>query len=73
MQKTECKMCFQDSVEYRRVYRTVWNHNTMTFPVTVDPLECKNLIRHLNGTDNERLNTLNYSTTFTLKEKIEQF
>ena len=45
----------------------------MTFPVTVDPLECKNLIRHLNGTDNERLNTLNYSTTFTLKEKIEQF
>ena len=48
------KICFQGSVEYRRVDRTVRNHKTMPLPVTLDPLECKNLIRHLNGTNNKK-------------------
>ena len=66
--KKERKICFQGNVKYRRVDRTVWNHNTMPLPVTRDPLECKNLIRHLNGTDNKILNNFNYNRTFTLLE-----
>ena len=52
------KNCFQGSVKYRCVDRTVWNHNTLPLPVTLDPLECKNIIRHLNGTNNKILNNL---------------
>ena len=33
--KKERKICFQCSVKYRRVDRTVWNHNTMSLPVTL--------------------------------------
>ena len=62
------KSCFQGSVKYRRVDRTVWNHNTMPLAVTLDPLECKNIIRHLNGTNIEISNNLHYNTTFTLLE-----
>ena len=77
--KKEQKVCFQGNVKYRRVDRTVWNHNTMPLPITLDPLECKNPIRHLNGTDNKILNNLNYNKTFTLledhyfQEKLERF
>ena len=39
--KKERKICFQGSVKYRRVDRSVWNQNTMPLPVTLDPLECK--------------------------------
>ena len=76
--KKERKICFQESVKYRRVDRTVWNHKTLPLPVTLDPLECKNLIQHLNGTNNEILNNLNYDKTFTLledhyfQERLEQ-
>ena len=45
--KKERKICFHGSVTYRRVDRTVWNPNTLPLPVTLDHLECKNLIRHL--------------------------
>ena len=31
-------------------------------------LECKNIIRHLNGTNNKILNNLHYDKTFTLLE-----
>ena len=77
--KERKKVCFQGNVKYRRVDRTVWNHNTMPLPITLDPLECKNLIRHLNGTDNKILNNLNYNKTFTLiedhyfQEQLERF
>ena len=37
----------------------------MPLPVTLDPLECKNIIRHLNGTKNNLLNNLDYNKTFT--------
>ena len=38
------KICFQGSVKYRRVDQTVWNHNTMPLPVTLDTLECEVII-----------------------------
>ena len=75
----ERKVCFQGSVKYRRVDRTVWNHNTLPLPVTLDPLECKNNIRHLNGTNDKILNNLHYNNTFTLledhyfQERLEQY
>ena len=77
--KKERKICFQGSVKYRRVDRTVWNHNTLPLPVTLDPVECKNIIRHLNGTNDKILNNLNYNKTFTLledhyfQERLEQY
>ena len=77
--KKERKICFQGSVECRRFDRTVWNHNTMPLPVTLDPLECKNIIRPLNGTNNKILNNLHYNNTFTFledhyfQERLEQF
>ena len=37
--KKERKTCFQGSINYRRVDRTVWNHNTLPLPVTLDPSE----------------------------------
>ena len=77
--KKERKVCFQGSVKYRRVDRTVLNHNTLPLPVTFDPLECKNIIRHLNGTNDKILNNLHYNKTFTLledhyfQERLEQY
>ena len=64
--KKQRKFRFQGSVKDRRVDKTVWNHNTMPLPVTLDPLGCKNIIRHLNGTNNKLLNSLHYNKTFTL-------
>ena len=59
MLEKERKVCFPGNVKYRLVDRTVWNHNTMPLPITRDPLECNDLIRHLNGTDNKILNNFN--------------
>ena len=64
--KKERKICFQGSDKYRRVDRTVWKNNTLPLPITLDPLECKNLIRHLNGANNQIINTFSYNLTFTL-------
>ena len=75
----EQTICFQGKVKNRRVDRTIWNHNTKPLPITLDPLECKNLIRHLNGTDNKFLNNFNYNKNFTLledhcfQEQLERF
>ena len=66
--KKEGKICFQDNVEGRHVDRTVWNHNTRPLPVTLDPLECKNLLRHLNDTHNKILNKFIHNKTLTLLE-----
>ena len=77
--KKERKICFQRAVKYRRVDRTVWNYNTLPLPVTLDPLKCKNIIRHLNGTNKKILNNLHYNKTFTLledpyfQERLEQY
>ena len=51
----------------------------MPLHITLDPLECKNLIRRLNGTDNKILNNFNYNKIFTLledhcfQEQLERF
>ena len=77
--KKERNICFQCSVKWSRVDRTVWNHNTLPLPVTLDPLECKNIIRHLTGTNDKILNNLHYNKTFTLledhyfQERLEQY
>ena len=77
--KKERKICFQGSVKYRRVDRTAWNQNTLPLPVTLDPLECKNIITHLIGTNDKILNNLHYNKTFTLledhyfQERLEQY
>ena len=80
-----CRLCKKGnkdlflSVKERRVDRTVWNHNTMPLPVTLDLLERKNIIRHPNGTNNKILNNLQCKKTFTLledhyfQEHLEQF
>ena len=59
----ERKICFQGSVKYHRVDRTVRNHDTLPLPVTLDPLECKIIIRHLIGTNVKILNNLQYNKT----------
>ena len=75
----ERTICFQGSTENRRVDRTVWNHNTLPLPITLDPLESKNTVRHLNGTNNKILNNLQYNKNFTLledhyfQERLEQY
>ena len=77
--KKERKICFQGSVNYRRVDRTVWNHKTLPLPVTLDSLECKNIIRHSNGTNDKILNNLCYNKTSILledhyfQERLEQY
>ena len=64
----EKKICFEDSVENRCVDGLVWDHNTMALPVTLDPLGCESIIRHLNGTNNKILSNLHYNKTSTLLE-----
>ena len=77
--KTERKNCFQGPVKCRRVDRNVWNHNTLPLPVTLDPLECKKIVKNQNDTINKILNNLHYNKTFTLlednyfQERLEQF
>ena len=51
----------------------------MPLSVTLDPLDCKNLIRHSNGRNDKILNILHYNKTFTLledhyfQERLEHF
>ena len=51
----------------------------MPLLLTLDPLECKNIIRHLTGTNNKILNDLQYKKIFTLleghyfQERLEKF
>ena len=45
----------------------------MPLPITLDPLDCKNIIRHLNGTNNKILDNLHYNKTFTLLEDTGTF
>ena len=51
----------------------------MALPITLDPLECEIIIRHLNDTNNKILNNLRYNKFFTLlgnhffEERLEQY
>ena len=44
----------------------------MECPRTLDPTECKQAIRHLNGTNNPQLDALNYSNSFTFFNDIQK-
>ena len=55
-------MCSQTDVEYRH---TDYHINSLERPIILDPNECKNRIRFLNGTDNAELNQFHYNTSFT--------
>ena len=43
----------------------------MERPRTLDPTECKQIIRHLNGTDKPQCNEFDYSTAFTFFDDIQ--
>ena len=51
----------------------------MPLPVTLDPLQCKNIFRHLNGTNNKKPSNLPYNKSFTIledhyfQEHLQQF
>ena len=68
MLKKKEKFAFKVTLNIDVLMEMFGNNNTMPLPITLDPLECKNLIRHLNGTDNKMLNNFNYNKTFTLLE-----
>ena len=39
---------------------------------TLDPTECEQTIRQLNGTDNPQLNSFEYSSPFTFEDSQKQ-
>ena len=55
-----------------------WYTNSLELPKIIDPIECKNLIRYLNGTNSPELNNYNYFQVLTFfddvsfQRKIEQ-
>ena len=44
--KTEKVWCSQTFSSSRRYDRSQWEHNTLQFPKTFDPIECKNMMRY---------------------------
>ena len=68
--KKERFVCAQSDYKYRRHDRTDYHANTIPRPFTLDPTECKNAIRLLNGTDNPQLNSYNYNNSFTYFDDI---
>ena len=57
--------CAQGGRKYFRHDRMDWYTNAMTIPKELDPNECKNIIRFLNGTDSPELNQYSYNSSFT--------
>ena len=70
--KKERFMCSQTNVKYRRQDRTDYHLNTIERPFTIDPTECKNAIRLLNGTDSPQLNAYNNNDSFTYFKDIKK-
>ena len=72
-------MIWSGMKKFEQNCRTVWNHNTMPPRNTLDPLECRNFVRHLNCTHIKTVNNLHYNKTFThledhyFQEKLECF
>ena len=65
-------VCAQSDYRYRHHDRTEYHQNTMERPRTLDPTESKHFIRHLNGTDNPRINAFDYSNSFTFFDNIQK-
>ena len=57
--------CAQGGRKYFHHDRKDWYTNAMTIPKELDPTECKNIIRFLNGTDSPELNQYSYNGFFT--------
>ena len=64
--KTEKVWCSQTFTSSRRYDRLQWGQNTLELPKTLDPIECKNMMRYLNATDSEELNNYNIQSSFSL-------
>ena len=47
-----------------------WYTNSLELPKLIDPIECKNLIRYLNGTNSPELNSYDYLTVLTFFDDI---
>ena len=63
--KTEKVWCSQTYGSSRRYDRLHWDQNTLELPKTLDPIECKNLIRYLKATDSMELNNNNIQSSFS--------
>ena len=58
--KTEKDWCSQTFSSSRRYDRLQLGQNTLELPKILDPVECKNMIRCLNATDNNELDNTIY-------------
>ena len=76
--KTEKVWCFQTFSSSRRYDPLQWGQNTLELPKTLNPVECKHLIRYLNATDSNESNNYNIQSSFSFfddsdyQNKIEQ-
>ena len=63
--KSEKVWCSQTFSSSRRYDRLQWEQNTLELPKTLDPIECKNMIRYLNATDSNELNNYDIQSSFS--------
>ena len=76
--KTEKAWCSQTFSFSRQYDRLQLGQNTLELPKILDPNECKSMIRYLNATDSNELNTYNIQNSFSFfddndyQNKIEQ-
>ena len=76
--ETEKVWCSQTFSSSRRYDRLPWGQNTLELPKTVNPVECKKMIRYLNATDSNESNNYNIQSSFSFcddsdyRNKIER-
>ena len=63
--KTERVWCSETFSSSRRNDRLQWEQNTLELPKILDPVACKNMIRHLNATDSKEINNYNIQNSFS--------
>ena len=47
-----------------------WYTNSLELPEIIDPIECKNLIRYLNGTNSPELSSYDYPSVLIFFENV---
>ena len=65
IQKKEKVWCSQTFSSSRRYDRLQWGQNTLELPKTLDPIDCKNMIRYLNATESNELNNYNIQSSLS--------
>ena len=76
--KTHWQWCTRPRESVYRTDRIDWYTNSLELPEIIDPLDCKKLIRYLNGTNSPELKNYDYPTVLpffddvTFQRKIEQ-